>query len=106
MRPPEAPGRPQGGLQGVPGPPRARVKNLKTYTFYRAPLSGRDEFLVLGFVLQLHSRGAVETAIVLVERGTHYKSRQLGFKGCSGGFLGRNLVTNGFLSGYLGPFRP
>ena len=35
-----------------------------------------------------------------------YKSRQIGFKGCLALFLGRNLVTNRFVSGYHGPFRP
>jgi hypothetical protein len=35
-----------------------------------------------------------------------YKNRQIGSKGCLGRSLGRNSVTNVFLSGYLGPFRP
>ncbi len=38
--------------------------------------------------------------------GPLYKNRQIRFKGCLGNFLGRNSVTNGFLNGYLGTFRP
>jgi hypothetical protein len=33
-----------------------------------------------------------------------YNSRHIRFNGCLGSFLGRNLVTNGFLSGYMGLF--
>ncbi len=39
-------------------------------------------------------------------RASGYESRQIGFKECLGAFLGLTLVSNGFLNGHLGPFRP
>ncbi len=65
--------------------------------------------LTISFLVSPNRAGLSLFLTTLVTAGataTRCKNRHIGFNGCLGRFLGRNLVTNSFLSGYLGPFRP